>query len=257
MRRTALLACALGLLAAGALAGEADDGGAAVVSEDEIDKPSRPGVRPPKPLSALTEGEEPEDKDEQAAETKPRNPFRGRARKPSYAVPARVTYSDGTVLQGWVWRGTDQPIRIFNRAERAHEDYFLSELKRIDVKPETQNFERDWRWKNQGSSVKVFLDTGYLWNQYVTTFTTVDGEKVSGDCSGQFYIITLDGEKKRWFLYKRHSGRDRPHKKQAELEPLVYVKSVEFTDEILEKPDEKDEEAEPQDEGEAPAPEKK
>jgi len=138
-----------------------------------------------------------------------------------------------------VWRRANAPIRVFDRKDKAHEDYSLGDLKRIDVKPESETFERDWRWKNQGSSEKVFLDIGYFWNQYVTTLTTKDGETPAGDSSGQFYILLLDGTKDKWYLYKRQSGRDTEKKKHEELEPLVYVKSVEFTDAFLKKLEEK------------------
>ena len=219
------------LVAGGLLAGEEGQDFIVLDPKDEqVDKPGKAGVAPPRPLPTTR----------LAAQGRPGgpdhiNPFQRRGRKPSYAVPARVTYSDGKVLEGWVWRRADAPIRIFDRKARAHQDYTLAELKRIDVVPESQNFERDWRWKNQGSSEKVFLDVGYLWNQYLTTFTLSDGRKVGGDCSGQFYILLTDGTKTKWYLYKRHSGRDKPHKKRDELEPLVYVRSVEFTDDFLKK----------------------
>lgn len=220
------------ILAAAALAGEEGRDFIILNPDDEqIDKPGKAGVAPPRPLPTTRV----------AAEKKPGepshiNPFQRRGRKPSYAVPARITCSDGKVMEGWVWRRADAPIRIFNRKARAHQDYTLGELKRIDVMPESQNFERDWRWKNQGSSEKVLLDVGYLWDQYLTTFSLSDGTKVSGDCSGQFYILLTDGTKTKWYLYKRHNNRDKPHKKREELLPLVYVRSVEFTDEFLKKP---------------------
>lgn len=207
-------------------------------TDAELDKPQKPGVAPPTALPApkgeAEEGDGPPTRPQHV------NPFREKPKVPSYARPARITFSDKRVLEGHVWRRSDAPIRIFNREKRAHEDYFLSDLKRIEAVPESENFERDWRWKDQGSSEKVYLDTGYFWNQYLTTFTLTSGKKAAGDCSGQFYIQLLDGKRESWFLYKRQSGRDAPgvpHKKREELEPLVYVKSVEFTDDFLKKGD--------------------
>jgi len=233
MRALALLLAATAAVLAGQDAEEPKNQDFIILNPDDgrIDKPGKPGVAPPRPIPTAR----------LAAEKKPQepkhiNPFKRRGRKPSYAVPARITYSDGKVLEGWVWRRANAPIRIFNRKGRAHEDYLLAELKRIDVVPESQNFERDWRWKNQGSSEKVFLETGYLWNQYLTTFTLSDGSKVSGDCSGQFYIMLTDGTKTKWYLYKRQSGRDKPHDRRDKLQPLVHVRSVEFTDDFLKKP---------------------
>ena len=194
--------------------------------DEEVDKPGKPGVRRPIPLPAQPAAEPAE---KEGGKPKPQhvNPFRKRGRKPKYAVPTRVTYSDGKVLEGWTWRRADATLRVFNREARAHQDYFLSDLVRIDVVPESQTFERDWRWKNQGSSEKVFLDVGYFWNQYVTTLSLTDDTKVAGDCSGQFYMLLMSGERTKWFLYKRHSGRDTEKKKREELEPLVYVKKAE------------------------------
>ncbi|HUT36411.1 MAG TPA: hypothetical protein VNE39_23190 [Planctomycetota bacterium] len=202
-------------------------------TEDELDKPGgKPIVPRPTPIATPDA--------EKGGRPDHVNPFRQKAAIPKYARPARITFSDKKTLEGHVWHRAGSPVRIYNRAAKAHEDYFFSDLKRIDVTPETENFERDWRWKNQGSSEKVFLDTGYFWNQYVTTFTLTNGEKPAGDCSGQFTIQLLDGARDKWFLYKRHSAREVPgvpHKKREDLEPLVYVKSVEFTDDFLKKPE--------------------
>ena len=203
-----VVSAALVALAAAAEAPKpVDKPGLAAPAIDEIDKPGKPGA--PRP-AAMTEeeagvapGKKGEGPDKQAF-----NPFRARGRKPKYAVPARITYSDGKKIEGWVWRRANGHIRIFDRKRKAHEDYFLADLERIDVAPESQTFERDWRWKNQGSSEKVFLEIGYFWDQYVTTFTTTDGETAAGDCSGAFYVMPLDGKRGRWNLYKRLSGRD-------------------------------------------------
>jgi len=90
-----------------------------------------------------------------------------------------------------------------------------------------------------------------LGNQYVTTFTTTDGETASGDCSGQFYILLLDGKRDKWFLHKRHSARGGPHKERKDLEPIVRVKTVEFTDDFLKKLEEEKAKAEGETKGEA------
>jgi len=238
--RTRSSIVALALLASVVLAGEAEkprpaNGPSSVVSEDELDKPSKAGVPPPQaiPVAQVADGA----KKEEGKGAKPKhvNPFRKRGRKPKYALPARITYSDGKVLEGHAWRRGNWPIRIFNRVARAHQDFYLSDLQRIDVKPESENFERDWRWKSQGSSEKVYLDIGYFWNQYITTFTTTDNEKIAGDCSGQFYLLPLEGKKTKWYLFKRQSGRNVQKGKREELDPLVYIKSVEFTDDFLKK----------------------
>jgi hypothetical protein len=225
-------------------------------TDEDVDKPGKTGAPPPTPIPPEEKKEEGE-KDDEGKDSKPShvNPFGERAKLPKYARPVRITYSDGKVVEGFTWRRADGTLRLFNRAGRAHQDYFLSDLKRIDVRVETEEFERDWRWKNQGSSEKVFLDIGYLWQQYLTTFTLSNGQKVEGDCNGQFTIQTLDGKKDNWFLYKKQSGRDDEKKKRQELKPLVYVKSVEFTDDFLKKAEEKkDQPKAPEDSKEKPKP---
>lgn len=200
-------------------------------TEDEIDKPGKAAISSPTRL--------PDDPPKKPGKPGHVNPFRSRrARWPKYAAPCRITYSDKTVVEGYAWRSGNAPIRIFDRAKREHESYFLTDLKRLTVAPDSTTFERDWRWKNQGSSEKVYLEIGYLWSEYRTTFLTADGEKAVGDCSGMFNIVTLDGKRMKWFLYKRHNNRDKPHKKRDEIEPLVYIKQIEFTDDILKKKEE-------------------
>ncbi|NQT85819.1 hypothetical protein HQ560_03585, partial [bacterium] len=53
--------------------------------------------------------------------------------------------------------------------------------------------------------------------------------------SGIFYLLTLDGKRTTFTLHKRHSGRDVKHAKKDDLVPLVYVKTVEFTDDFLKR----------------------
>jgi len=220
-----------------ALGGEAPKpkpGPSTTVDDSDVDKPGKPGVPMPRALP------DPVEVDDAKAGDKPPafvNPRARRSSKPKYALPVRVTWSDRKVVEGWTWRRANAPIRIFNRKAKAHEDYFLSDLKRVDVRPETETFERDWRWKNQGSSEKVFLEIGYFWNQYVTTFRTHESETAAGDCSGLFYLLPVgdDGKVTKFTLHKRHSGRDVKHAKKEELEPLVYVKSMEFTDDFLKR----------------------
>lgn len=211
-------------------------------TDDELDKPGgKPVVPRPTPLPEAGEKAAPGDERGGAENGRPEhvNPFRERAAVPKYARPARITFSDKKVLEGHVWARADKPLRIYNRAERAHQDYFLSDLRRIEVTPEIEEFERDWRWKNQGSSEKVYLDTGYLWTQFLTTLTLSDGARVTGDCVGQFYIQLLDGKRESWVLYKKlnnRQGPDVPNKKRDEQPPLIYVKTVEFTDDFLKRP---------------------
>ena len=202
-------------------------------TDADLDKPGESDAPVPPAIP-----DEPKTKDQEKGKPeapKAYNPFRGRPRWPKYAAPSRVTYSDGTVLEGYSWRRANGTIRIYNRKSKAHEDYYVEDLKKITVKVESTTFERDWRWKNQGSSEKVFLKTGYIWSQNATTFSIVDGDVVTGDCAGIFRMVTLDGKRTTWILHKRHSGRDTPHKERKDLEPLVYVQKVEFTDDILKK----------------------
>ena len=229
------------------------------VAEDDIDKPSESTIPVPAEIpAALKPKAAPKPADPKAKPTlgTGHNPFRKRAARPKYGVACRITYSDGKVLEGFSWRRANGHIRIFNRAQRRHEEIFLSDLKRITVRPETVTFERDWRWKNQGSSEKVFLETGYFWDQYETTMVTTDGEFIKGDCSGQFYFIDLEGSRKNWILNKRLSGRGLPHKKRDELEPLVYIKKVEFTDDFLKKLEAEQKKQETKSAAEKPTPKK-
>jgi len=211
-------------------------------TEDEIDKPDKAGVHPPTEIPQESAKEE---KDTKAAGDAPkgkeRNPFAERSSRPKYAFPARITYSDGKTVEGYVWRGGDKPVRIFNRAERAHQDYKLADLRRIDVKIDLQEFTKDWRWKEQGSSEMVYLETGYLADTYLTTFTMVEGKPAAGDCNCQLFVMTPDGRKDSWILYKKQTGRDLAHAKREEIKPLLYVKSVEFTDDFIKKAEEKKE----------------
>ena len=102
----------LTVLVGAAWAGAAEKpkpGASSLVSEDEVDKPGKPGVPMPRALPTPPEAEQETKDDEKPDKPAFVNPRAARSRKPKYAEPTRVTWSDGKMLEGWSWRRANGP----------------------------------------------------------------------------------------------------------------------------------------------------
>jgi len=160
--------------------------------------------------------------------TDPKRPFKESARQRKDARPGWILLSDNTVIEGVVFTTLGKPITIFDRAEKEHARLDWEQIARVDVAVEKDVLERDWRWKESGSDVKVYTDLYYVWHKYLTTITLKDGEKIAGDVAAPIYIVPEGKEERqRFILHKRNKG-DKAEKDDV-AEP-VYISKLVLTD---------------------------
>ena len=141
--------------------------------------------------------------------------------------PGWLMLSDDTVLEGNISTTRGKPLAIFDRKEKEYVRMKWKEVSRIDVAIETDILERDWRWAEGGSDVKVYTDLYYVWHKYLTTITLKDGTQVTGDISAPIYLEPEGKERRRFILHRRNKG-EKAEKDEA-IAPL-YIKKLVLTD---------------------------
>jgi sRNA-binding regulator protein Hfq len=160
-----------------------------------------------------------------AQERKPLNPF-----TPANAVrddsrPGKVILSNGEELTGHVYTTRDKRFRIFDIKDKSRHDIPLAAISTIEVTAEKEVMEKDWRWKEEGSDVKLYTGKEYPWKKYVMTVTLLDGEKITGHLTGLVYIQT-DKEVRKFELHDRDKGET-----GQKLKDIVHIKKVELVNE--------------------------
>jgi len=158
----------------------------------------------------------------------PAPPFEESFAERKDARPGWILLSDDTVVEGAVFTTRGKPLTIFNRTDKEYVRLDWAEIARVDVAVENNVLERDWRWKEGGSDVKVYTDLYYMWHKYLTTITLKDGEKIKGDVSAPIYVMPQGkDERLRFILHKRNKGQKA--EKDEVAEPL-YIKKMILTD---------------------------
>jgi hypothetical protein len=165
-------------------------------------------------------GEEPKPE-----EPPPVSPFAPYPQSPprTDARPGVVTLSDGTVLRGLVMLTRGRKLEIFEDAMEKFHQFDMAELSRIEAEVEFEKEEKEWRWKEGGSDVKIYTGRSYVDRRYRMRLTLADGKtRITGHVRGTvFYVQPQGGEPQRFFL--QHDQRGEYNQKPAEM---VYVRSV-------------------------------
>jgi len=133
-----------------------------------------------------------------------------------------VLLSDGSRLEGYIHLTADLPLRIYSRAKKVHVDVAFDEVAEIDVEVEKDTLDREWRWKDAGSTEKVYTDRYYHTHKYVCTLKLKDGADLYGDMNAVLYFQNAAGEKKL-FIHKFLTGAQGPENK---VPPIVFVQKV-------------------------------
>lgn len=164
-----------------------------------------------------------------AQERKPVNPFAPANPVREDARPGTVTLSNGDVIKGYIYTTREKRLRIFDIQNKTRRDVPLEAVSLIEVNVEQEGMEKEWRWKEEGSDVKLYTGRAYPWKKYVTTITLLDGEKITGHMSGLIYVQT--GDKTRKFLIH---DKDKGEVDQK-LSDIVHIKKIELTTESEKK----------------------
>ena len=156
---------------------------------------------------------------------KPINPFRRRTdRWKGEAVPCKLFFSNGKKLEGLCALTHGKGFKIFDRAKSEYREVPLKLVAEVKCEIEKEWMEKMWRWKEEGSDVKVYTGKAYPVRKYVHTIKLVTGEVIKGDMAGVIYFLPKDAKKRKKFEYhKRNKG-----KIGQTLKDMVYFSRIVF-----------------------------
>lgn len=164
-----------------------------------------------------------------AQEPPPVNPFKPRGPARPDARPGAVTLSDGETFSGQIYITRDKRLRIYDIEAKVYRDIPLVAVKEIDTRVEKEGIEKEWRWKEGGSDVKVFTGKSYPWREYITTITLTNDQKITGHLKATPVNVDCGGECKKLVVHGKNKGE-----LGETLADLVYICKIVF-DEPKEK----------------------
>ena len=155
---------------------------------------------------------------------KPLNPFgrRSQAGMRRDVQPGYLLLSTGEELPGRIYLTRDKRLMVTLEADDTHVRIPWGAVRRIDCLVAEEHVEREWRWKENASNVKIYTGRTYPWRLYTHKIKVKDGRVVAGKMDAVIYMKVEGESKRRRFLtHKRDKGTwgDRP-------KDLVYVKRV-------------------------------
>jgi len=139
------------------------------------------------------------------------------------ALPGVLYLSDGRIFPGHIYTTRDRPLRLYDRNTRLYRDIPLDVIESIEAHVEWERMEDDWRWKEQGSDVKVFTGRRYPARKTYYTVTLINGIRLTGDIAQPIYV-RQSGKVTRFMLHKRQKGR-----LGTTLGALPYVRKIVFS----------------------------
>ncbi|MEW6355934.1 MAG: hypothetical protein AB1696_06405 [Planctomycetota bacterium] len=151
------------------------------------------------------------------------NPFKPKDRSRPDARPGTVAMSNGETHKGMIYVTRDKPLRIYDTAAKLYRDLPIVAMKELEITVEKEGMEKEWRWEEGGSNVKVFTGKSYPWRQYVTTFTLTNGQKLTGHLKATPVYVETAGEKKKLIIHGKESGEI-----GRKLSDLVHIKKIVF-----------------------------
>ncbi len=154
----------------------------------------------------------------------PPNPFGPREAEQPEAVDGKLVRSNGDVVRGSIFLTRDKRLELFCDAEKKWYKLKLEDLSSLEWVVEFEKEEKEWRWKESGSDVKVLTGRVKVDRRYKTVATRRDGTKLEGHIRGTVvYVRTASSAKRKFFLYWNH-----PSDFDQKPEDLIYVKEIRF-----------------------------
>lgn len=164
----------------------------------------------------------------------PVNPFASVNPVPSEAKKGAIHFSDGRIIRGDIYLTPGLRWRFFDEKTHRYLQLPLSIIERVEAIVEREWMEREWRFKEAGSDVKVYTGRTYPARILRHRVTLRNGRVLEGRGSTVLYVQpeptpdrqTEPGHPPRpvkVILQERQKGRP-----GESLKDLVYVKKIEF-----------------------------
>ncbi len=178
----------------------------------------------------------------------PPNPFGRVSPPPVDARLGRIELSDGTTIRGRIHLTRDHQLRVYDAEHGRFRNIPLRAVREIRCRVVREWMEREWRFREAASNVKVYTGREYPARQYVHEIVLRSGTTVTGPLAAVVYIDPLESDGKteghkasqnlgdrkgtaanlaspdkrlRFVLHKRDKGRP-----GTRLDQLVYVTRI-------------------------------
>jgi len=162
-----------------------------------------------------------DEQDEEASG--PASPF-GAGEEPGSrkdAVPGYIELSDGTKRPGRICTTRAKRLKIYNLKRKIYEFVPVPACKRIEAVVEWERVDREWRFKEAGSTEKVYSGRAYPVRMLAWRLILRNDHEIVGHILGQPLYAKHGGKAERFILHKRDKGP-----MGGKLEDLVYVRRV-------------------------------
>ncbi len=165
----------------------------------------------------------------QAAEPQAIDPFGPKRLTRDDALPGYLELSDGIVHAGHLYLTRDARLKIFDSAQKRFREVPLRVVRRIDCTVDKEWLEKEWRFKENASDVKVYTGRVYPVREYLHTITLRDGRRIRGPLSGIVYVQkTSQARAERFLLHQRDKGP-----LGSKLKALIYVRSIQLGEKAM------------------------
>ncbi len=165
-------------------------------------------------------------------EAEPPNPFGAPELKRSDAVPGKLVRSDAKVHRGGIFLTRDKRLELYCDSEKKWHNLKLKDIKSIKWEIEFEKQEREWRWKQSGSDVKVYTGREKVDRRYKAVVVKNDCTKIEGHLRGTVvYVQPAKGKRQKFFVYWNHPGDF-----DQKPEDLIYTSEIHFGDEHAREP---------------------
>jgi hypothetical protein len=168
------------------------------------------------------------------------NPFGRTTAERDDALPGCIELSDGTLHAGMIYLTRDKRLQVYDAKAQRQREVPLQAVKQIDCYVAREWMEKEWRFKETTSDVKLYTGRTYPSREYLHTITLHDGRTISGPLASIVYLRPQESNEvkegkdaaapktEQYLLNKRNKGEP-----GQTLASLVYVKRIRFGKDAL------------------------
>ena len=131
-----------------------------------------------------------------------------------------VQLSNGRILRGRIWTTPDRPFRVWLAGIKQYRDIPMSLVQTIQVQVRSARMIRQWRWRQEGSDIKLYSGKTKPRFRYAYQFTLIRGQPITGTLEAPLFV-QVGARRYNLILYKHLEG----HWGQK-LAAVVYVRQV-------------------------------
>jgi hypothetical protein len=169
------------------------------------------------------------------------NPFGRTTSERDDALPGCIELSDGTLHPGMIYLTRDKRLQVYDAKAQRQREVPLQAVKQIDCRVTREWMEKEWRFKETTSDVKMYTGRTYPSREYLHTIPLHDGRSISGPLASIVYLRPQESNEakegkdattprtEQYLLNKRNKGEP-----GQTLASLVYVKRIRFGKDALE-----------------------